>query len=242
MIGTDRLSAVFVELADTLVADFDLVDFLQGLTRHVADISGTQTVGLMLSDGAGALHYMASSTGDAKALELLQIQHDEGPCVDCHRTGAPVVNVELADAGDLWPRFAPRAVEAGFHAVHAFPMRLRDDVIGAINVFSEDPEVLDEDDVTVIQSLTDVATISIIQERVIARVETLAEQLQGALNSRIAIEQAKGAVARTLGISVDEAFVLIRSHARSHGTRLTVLAHDLVTDPGTMAELGTPAS
>lgn len=236
MIGTERLSELFVELADTLVADFDLVDFLHRVTDHVAEASGEPDVGLMLEDAGGGLRFMAAA-GEAGVLELLQLEHDEGPCVDCHRTGVSVAHVDLAEAGDRWPTFAPRAVEAGFRSVHAFPMRLRDDVIGAMNVFGRQAGPLDEQDVAVIQALTHVATISIIQERIVDRVELVAAQLQHALDSRVVIEQAKGVVSQALGLDVHDAFTVIRSHARSHGLRLAAVAHDLVRDPSAVDRL-----
>jgi GAF domain-containing protein len=229
MISTDRLAGVFVEVADTLVADFDLIDFLHNLADHAADLSGASSVGLLLADQNDQLHYMAASSEGAKHLELFQLQYSEGPCLDCHRTGEPVVVTDLRQATGRWPDFAPRALAAGVHSVHAFPMRLRDKVIGALNVFGEGPLPLNDGDVRLVQALADIATISIIQERAIAHAEMLTEQLQGALNTRIVVEQAKGVLSRTHGIGVDAAFDLLRSHARRHQLRLGALAHDIVT-------------
>ena len=237
MISLTRLSDVFVEVADTLVADFDLVDFLHTVARHAAQITDSSAVGLMLSDQDGRLRYMAASSEDARLLELFQIQHAEGPCLDCHRSGEEIVHTDLAAAERTWPIFAPRAVALGFGSVHAFPMRLRDQVIGAMNVFRSDSTGLGPDEVRVAQALVDVATIALMQERAITRAEALTEQLQGALNSRIVIEQAKGAVARTFEIGVDEAFELLRDHARHHQRRLTDLARSLVNDTSLIATL-----
>jgi len=237
MISTSRLADVFVEVADTLVDDFDLMDFLNNLAVHAADVTGTSAVGLMLTDHTGTLRFMAASTADARLLELFQLQHSEGPCVDCHRNGEPVQETDLANAESRWPTFAPRAVAAGIHSVHAFPLRLRDRTIGALNTFGPDPEPLDADTVRVVQALADVATIAIIQERALARADTLTEQLQFALNSRIVIEQAKGAISRALGVSVDDAFNILRDHARRNRLRLTGLAHDVVTKTETMSAL-----
>jgi GAF domain-containing protein len=237
MISLTRLSDVFVEVADTLVADFDLVDFLHNVARHSAEITGSSAVGLMLSDHDGRLRYMAASSENARLLELFQLQHAEGPCLDCHRSGREVVNTDLAAAGALWPTFAPRAVAMGFASVHAFPMRLRDQVIGAMNVFRDDTSPLGSDEVRVARALADVATIALMQERAITHAEALTEQLQGALNSRIVIEQAKGAVARSFGIGVDEAFDLLRGHARRNRLRLTDLAGSLVADTAGISAL-----
>jgi GAF domain-containing protein len=226
MISTLRLTEAFVEAADTLVADFDLVDFLHDLTDHAAAVSGADAVGLVLGDQRGVLEFMAASNDSGEALELFQLQAEEGPCLDCFRTHEPVVNADLGNAEDLWPTFAPRARAAGFQSVHAFPMRLRSEVIGALNMFSTTRLHFEAEEVRVVQSLADVATIAILQQRGIARAEALTEQLQGALNSRIVIEQAKGAVAQRDGITVDEAFAQMRRQARSEGRRLLDVARE----------------
>jgi GAF domain-containing protein len=236
MIGMERLADVFVEVADTLVADFDLMEFLRSVASHASEVSESATVGVMLSDHEGRLHYMGASSEDAHVLELLQIQNDEGPCLDCFRTGEPVVHLDLA-VDPPWPRFAARAGALGIVSVHAFPLRLRERVIGALNVFLPDPRILAPDEARVIQALADCATIAIIQERAIARAEVVTEQLQAALSSRIVIEQAKGAVARTFGVSVDVAFELIRRHARATNQRLAEVSHLLVTDRTAMDAL-----
>jgi GAF domain-containing protein len=224
MISTDRLADLFVDVADTLVDDFDLIDFLVTLCEHATLVSPADAIGIVLTDHHGQLRFMASSNESGRDLELFQLQADEGPCLDCVRSKLPVVNADLATAGDLWPTFAPLAIGAGFRSVHAFPMRLREEVIGALNLFSMEQMRLDPQEVRVVQSLADVATIAILQERSIARAEALTEQLQGALNSRIVIEQAKGALARTQGISVDEAFEVLRRQARSQRQRLVDVA------------------
>jgi GAF domain-containing protein len=240
MIAIERLADVFVDVADTLVTDFDLIDFLHTVARHAAEITGTAAVGLMLADANGQLHYMAASSESARLLELLQLQNSEGPCLECFNSGESVAQPDLRTAYERWPVFAPRAVESGVLAVHALPMRLRDTVIGALNVFGSESVALPAEDQRVLRALADVATIAIIQERAMARAELLNEQLQSALTSRIVIEQAKGAVAQTFGVSVERAFEMLRSHARSRHLRLTDLAHTVVTTPGAAAMLGDP--
>jgi GAF domain-containing protein len=231
MIRIERLADVFVDVADTLVTDFDVIEFLHTVATHAAEIAGTSSAGLMLSDGDGRLQYMGASNEEVGLLELFQIQNDEGPCLDCYRNGEAVIEGELATVPTRWPVFAPRALAAGFRSVHAFPMRVRDRVIGALNVFGVDGGSLPADEARVVQALADVATIAILQERALHQAEILTEQLNYALNSRIVIEQAKGAVARTHGISIDEAFEMIRRHARSERVRLTDLAHQVVESP-----------
>jgi GAF domain-containing protein len=224
MISTARLADVFVETADTLVDDFDLVDFLDQLTDHVASVSGADAVGLVLADAHGVLQFMAASNDAGKGLELFQLQASEGPCLDAFTTRQPVVNADLGHASDVWPTFAPQARAAGFVSVHAFPMRLREEVIGALNLFGRGAVTFGPDEVRIVQSLADIATIAILQERNIAQAGVLAAQLQGALNSRIVIEQAKGALSRIEGVSVDEAFALLRERARRNRTRLVDVA------------------
>jgi GAF domain-containing protein len=232
MIAVDRLAEVFVEVADTLVDDFDVIEFLESLTRHTADVSDAASAGLLLADPHGQLQYMASSSTSVKLLELFQLQYQEGPCLDCYATGAAVVNNDLHQAGERWPLFAPRAVEAGFQSVHAFPLRHRQKVIGALNLFSTDLGHFDPTDVRIIQCLADIATIGLLQERTTRSAEILTEQLQGALNSRVTIEQAKGVLARTHGVDVDAAFDRMRTYARNNHLRLSDVASAVVTDPG----------
>ena len=240
MIAIERLADVFVDVADTLVTDFDLIDFLHTVAAHAAEVTGTAAVGLMLSDNQGQLHYMAASSESAKLLELLQLQNSEGPCLECFQSGEPIAQADLREAYDRWPVFARRAVDSGVLAVHAFPMRLRDKVIGAMNVFRAESMALPSEDQRVLRALADVATIAIMQERAMARAELLNEQLQVALTSRIVIEQAKGAVAQTFGVTVEQAFEMLRRHARSRHLRLTDLAHTVVNTPDAASILRDP--
>lgn len=237
MISNDKLSDVFVEVADTLVDDFDLVDFLHNLTAHAAMICDALAAGILLADSHGDLQYMAASSEQAELVELFQIQRSEGPCFDCFHTREPVTNSDLSSATVRWPNFAPRAIQAGFSSVHAIPMRLRDDVIGTLNIFGSDTGRFDVADVRVVQALADVATIAILQERSIQRAETLTEQLQGALNSRITIEQAKGALSKMRAVDTDQAFTLMRAYARDHRVRLGDVALAVLTDPASVRPL-----
>jgi GAF domain-containing protein len=237
-VSAERLATIFVEVADTLIDEFDLIEFLHTLTDRAADLVNAAAAGLVLADQRGRLEFMAGSSENVKLVELFQLQNQEGPCWDAFRTGNAVVNVDLSQASKRWPRFAPRATAAGFLSVHAFPMRLRNERIGALNIFGDTKGGNFEGaDVPIIQALADVAAISLLQERAIHRGEVLTEQLQGALNSRIVIEQAKGAVAQARGISVDEAFAIIRSFARGQNRRLTDVAHAIVARPGNAAQL-----
>lgn len=238
-ISVDGLAAIFVEMADTLVDDFDIIEFLQGVTRHTSELAPATAAGLLLADRRGRLQLMAASDEQARMLELFQVQAVEGPCQDCYRLGSPVVNADLSTAGGRWPQFAPRAVEAGFRSVHAFPLRLRREVIGALNLFGSEPTHMEDADVRVVQALADVATIGLLQQRAIQHAELLTEQLQTALDSRIVIEQAKGALAQVHRCSPDEAFVLLRSWCRDNNRRLTQVAQAFTADPSRFPDLAT---
>jgi transcriptional regulator with GAF, ATPase, and Fis domain len=236
--GRERLiSEAFVTMADTLVDDFDIIDFLHVLAMHCVDLLDVDAAGLMLADRDGVLRVAASSTEAVRLLELYELQNDQGPCSDAFTTGEPASADDLADPRAPWPQFAGRATDAGFRAVVAVPMRLRDQTIGALNLFRARVGSLDEGDWSIARALADVATIGILQERGSRRREVLARQLQDALTSRIAIEQAKGVVAERLGVHVDAAFAIMRDHARSRQIRLSevarrVVARDLDLAPG----------
>jgi GAF domain-containing protein len=237
-LSAQRLARVFVEISDTLVDEFDLLDFLHMLTLRTAEVAAASVVGLVLSDPKGDLRFMAASREDAKLLELFQLQNNEGPCLDAFRSGRLVANTDLREDSARWPLFTPHAIEAGFHSVHAFPLRLRAKVIGALNVFGAAAGArLDADDVPLIQALADLASIALMQERTIRQSQVLSEQLQGALSSRIVIEQAKGVIAQLKGVSVDEAFDLIRGFARAHRRRLGDVAQAIVDGTADYAAL-----
>jgi GAF domain-containing protein len=229
-VSAQRLAEVFVEVADTLVDEFDVIEFLQLVSVRTAELLGAGAVGLLLADQHGELQFMAASNEEAKLLELFEVQHREGPCLEVFQSGTPVITPDLSSEAERWPLFVPRALAAGFVSVYAVPMRLRGEVIGALNLFSREPGQLAADDVRIVQALVDVATIGLLQERAIRRGEVLTEQLQGALNSRVVIEQAKGALAQIRRISVDEAFTLMRRYARRNGRRLSDVAQTVVSD------------
>ena len=222
-----QLTDVFVEMADTLVGDFDVLEFLYVLTERCVELLGVSAAGLLLTDQQDSLQVVAASSERTRLLELFQLQTDQGPCVDCFRTGRPVSVTDLP-AAQRWPRFTAAAAEVGFAAVHALPMRLRTEVIGALNLFDVQPGALDDGKLRIGQALADVATIGLLQHRAIRRGGILTEQLQTALNSRVLIEQAKGVLAERLQVDVSDAFTLLRDGARRHNRRLSELAQAVV--------------
>jgi transcriptional regulator with GAF, ATPase, and Fis domain len=222
------LATTFVDLADTLVADFDAIDFLHTLATRSVELLDVDAAGIMLADQHGGLHVMASSAEEARLLELYELQNDEGPCLDCYRSGRPVAREDLAAMRSSWPAFTEQLHGLGFHSAQALPMRLRDETIGALNLFRLRPGRLSEADLGIGQAMAHVATVGLIQERALAASELLATQLQTALSSRVQLEQAKGVLAQRAGLPMDQAFQLMRDYARSRGRRLSDVAAQII--------------
>lgn len=230
-----RLAQTFVELADTLVDNYDVDEMLHRLVEHCVTLLDADQAGLMFADQRGGLAVLASSSERTRLLELFQLQAGEGPCLDCYRTGQPVQVPDLNHSGDRWPSFAAEAANEAFTSVFAVPLRLRQQVIGAMNLFRTTPGELTESDRYVAQGLADIATIGILHERAIRREETLTEQLQTALTNRAIIEQAKGILAHAGNLEMHQAFEQLRHYARNYRTPLATLATqlangDLTTD------------
>lgn len=224
------IARTMVELADTLVSDYDVTEFLRTLADRCVEVLGAAEVGIVLTDTSDSLCVMTSSSERIHALELHELQNEEGPCLDSVHSGAPVAVVRLDEPGvrARWPSFVPAALDAGYRQVLALPMHLREITIGAVNVFCDHDRDIPEADLRVAQALADTATIGILQERSTQRSTMVAQQLQSALNSRVVIEQAKGMLAKSHGVSVEDAFDALRSHAREHNLRLIEVAHAVV--------------
>ncbi|MCR1781871.1 GAF and ANTAR domain-containing protein [Nocardioides carbamazepini] len=240
MTSERRLTRVFVELADTLVDEFDALDFLSTLTERSVELLNADAAGVILIDAHGVLHVVASTSDQAQLLELLELQNDEGPCLDCLETGHAVVNVGLAQSRARWPRFSAALAEVGFQSAHAIPLRLRDSVVGAMNLFCEADSRLSDDDVALGQALADIATIGLLQERAVRQSGLLAEQLQTALDNRVLIEQAKGVLIASAGIDVDRAFRLMRDYSRRNNQAVKDVARRVVERSLTTDQLTGP--
>lgn len=238
MTREQRIVKTFVELAGTLVDDVDVIDFLHTLTERSVELLDCAESGLLLADAAGALRVMASSSERSEALEVLQSQNNEGPCFDCYHRGEPVFSGDLAGESGRWPTFAPAALEKGFRSVQCVPMRVRGETIGALNLFRAEAGRLDEGDIPLAQGMADIATVAMVRERAMRESRGVVAQLQGALTSRVVIEQAKGALAEYAQIGVDEAFRRMRAYAREHNRHLSEIARELIEgrlDPVTLA-------
>jgi transcriptional regulator with GAF, ATPase, and Fis domain len=225
------LSAAFIDIADTMVADYDLIEVAHRLCRHCVNLLDVAAAGLLLADGKGKLGVLASSNEQARLIELFQSQADgQGPCLECFQTGKPVSAVDLCQRRDRWPQFVDEAQRLGFETVYALPMLLREHTIGTLNLFRTGITPLIGQDLALGRALADITTIAILQERALAHVETVVEQLQGALNSRVIIEQAKGVLSIRGRVSVDDGFKVLRAYARAHNRFLAELAREVIAD------------
>lgn len=218
------VAATFVMLADTLVDDYDVVELLDRLVGICVDILDVTAAGLLLRDQKGRLAVVAASSEESHLLEVCQLQADAGPCMDCVRSGATVTSLDLNAERQRWPAFVASAESAGLLAVTAVPMRLRDQTIGGLNMFSAHARPMSEDDHRLAQAFADVATLGILQQRSAHRNSLLTEQLQQALNSRVMIEQAKGVIAERHGLDMEAAFAVLRSHARDNNLKMADVA------------------
>jgi GAF domain-containing protein len=232
MADSRAVTQTFVDLADTLIDEFDVIDLLHVLAARCVDLLGVDAAGVMLADNRGQLHTAAASSEQARLLELFELQNDEGPCLDSFRTGRQVSYVDDGRTPAPWPLFSSRAQAEGFSSVHALPLRLRRQIIGALNLFARRAEQLPAEDIRVAQAFADIATIAILQERLVKEREVLAAQLQTALDSRVVIEQAKGVLAERLGFDMDTAFSTLRDAARRANRRLSDVARDVVDSRG----------
>jgi GAF domain-containing protein len=232
-----QLVEAFVALADTLVPDHDVNQFLQVLVDTCVQALGMVAGGVMLVNNTGALEVAAGSSRDMRVLELFELQQQEGPCFDAFESGVPVVEENISGNEGRWPLFGPRAREIGLGAVYAFPLRVRDQVIGALSLFHAEAGAFTEDDIRAAQALADVTALGIACARRVLAAEQLADQLQTALKSRVAIEQAKGILGERLGMDVDAACRIMRRHARSHNRRIHEVARAIVDAGMTLDEL-----
>jgi GAF domain-containing protein len=233
-----------VEMADTLVDDYDVVDLLTGLADRCVSLLDVSAAGVMLASPEGSLGLVASSSEAMRLLELFELQTQEGPCLDAFRTGQSVEHENLQAGSGRWPSFSAAALQAGFASALALPLRLREATLGALNLLRVTRTPMDEADVVVARAFADLATLSIIQHRTAAESQRLNEQLSAALTSRVVIEQAKGVIAERAGVDLAEAFSRLRSHARNHNRRLTDVARaaiDGTLDPQAWAPPGSPA-
>lgn len=234
-----QLVDAFVAVADSLVRDYDLIDLLQSLVDRSIGLFDASAAGIVLTSASDGYEVVASTSERSQFVGLMQLRADEGPCVEAITTGR-VVSVESpGEIRSRWPLFASASEGLGFVAVHAIPLRLRDETIGSLNLFRDRQGPMNDDDAVAAQALADVATISILQERTVSDLSVTQQQLQRALDSRVLIEQAKGVVAHTHDLDMETAYRLIRHRARTTQTKIAELARSIVED-GLRLELTEP--
>ena len=231
-----KVIQTFLELADTLVAEFDIIDSLTILATRCVEILDAAAAGILLADTDGQLRVIGASSEQARLLELFQLQNDEGPCMEALSSGQSVINTDLRGAIERWPRFTPYAVGAGYESLYAIPLRLRGDIIGVLNLFRARPGPLDAADLALAQALADLASIAILQAAAATESRQREKHLQHALDSRIVIEQAKGMLAEHANIDMPSAFDQIRTRARNTNTKLTAVAARIVDGQLDLAE------
>lgn len=219
----------FVTLADTLVDDFDVVELLGRLVTECVGLLGADAAGILLINQHRVLELVASSDEASRLMEVFQLESHSGPCVDAVQTGEPVLITNLEALRRRWPAFGAAVEGVGYSSVYAFPMRLRAETIGALNLFNSGTSTLSAFDQRLAQAMADIGTIGILQHRALTRSSDLADQLQLALNTRISIEQAKGVLAEYGGVHMDEAFHAIRAFARENRLKLSDVARSLIS-------------
>ena len=236
------LTAVaFVELVDTLVGDFDVIDVLTGLTGRCVELLGAAAAGVLLADAEGTLRVIGASSEQINLLELFQVQNQQGPCLDAYTTGRIVINADMRH-GSPWPSFSAECTAAGFPSVCAIPLRLKSVTLGCLNLFMSEPVALSEADVSLARALADVASIAIVQDQAMRESAIREGQLQHALQSRIAIEQAKGMIAERAQLDMNEAFQRLRTYARNNNRGLTAVAESIAAGVLTVDALELPPS
>lgn len=224
----ERVSAAFVRIADTLVADYDVLDLLHVLVDVTVDLLDVTAAGLLLADPRGDLQVVASTSEESELVEVLQLRAGEGPCFECYRTGTPIIVEDIASLDGQWPEFRAAALSQEFRSVQTLPMRVQGKTIGAMGLFRREPGKMSGEDSAIGQALANVATVGILQERTLRESMLINEQLQRALNSRVFIEQAKGVIAYRSGVNMEEAFRRLRSFARSNNQSLQETAAQVI--------------
>jgi GAF domain-containing protein len=224
----DLLVQTFVQLSDSLVDNFDIIELLSVLADRCVALFDAAAAGILLADSNRNLRVIAASSESARLLELFQLQNDEGPCLECYKTGI-AVSVDDLKANPQWPLFVPEALAAGFQSVYAVPLRLRTNVLGALNLFRNEGGPMAGEDLRAAQALADVSSVAMLQDNAASKAGVLVGELQHALDSRVLIEQAKGMIAEWSHADMNESFRYLREYARSNNRALTDVAESVVS-------------
>lgn len=230
-----QLSDAFVELVEAMVSGGDVLEFLHLLCCHATRLLDVTAAGVMLADENNRLVAVAASDERTHSLELLSMQHAEGPCPEAYRTGKRL-QTATDDVLDRWPSFARSVREQGHDWICGVPLRHGNETLGALNLFRAGADPLPETQLRVAQALADVVTVSLLQRRETAQARRLVASLKVALSSRVLIEQAKGILAERHGLPPDQAFELLRRQARDRNLKLHDVAREVVYPDGGPAE------
>lgn len=224
-----ELARTFVDLARSVNSGVDIVEVYSMLSDRCVQLLSVEACGILLIDPRGDLRVIGSSSHSAELLDLFQVQNDEGPCLVCCRTGESISDSELSEQGP-WPRFAALVREHGFTEVHAVPLRARDVVLGALNLFATSP--VGDEQLSIARAMADAATIALLQADPDVDAIVMSRRLHLAVETRMSVDQATGIVAQRFGISVDDALVRLRSVADGEGRRLGDVAGAVVARDG----------
>ncbi len=219
---------VLSEFAQTLTGRFEVSEVLYRLAEHVITILDVRGAGVSVVDENGQLRPVTGINELTLTLESVEEQFQEGPCVDAFKQGDIIVVEEIERDIDRWPKWASEAMRRNVHAVLGIPLRVRDESIGAMNVYNSEPRKWREPDVRVARVLTDMAASYVANASELEQSRRTTEQLREALGSRIIIEQAKGVISVDQQCSVDDAFALLRDHSRRHNVSLRAVAEAVV--------------
>ncbi|MEV1025933.1 GAF and ANTAR domain-containing protein [Streptomyces sp. NPDC050264] len=226
----EKITRTFVELADTMADGFDVINFLQQLTFRCRDILDISDAAVLLASPDAPLYSPVPCASGPALASLLDVAVYEGPAADARRTASAVTSGDLAAAPVAWRDFTARARDAGYSHACAVPLRLRHETLGSLLLLRTDDGPPPAADLALAQAFADAAAIGLLHARVLQQADTVNEQLQAALHSRVLIEQAKGFLAARRGISPTEAFDTLRRHARHHRLPLRTVAQNVMDD------------
>lgn len=222
-----EIATTLIRLADTIVDGFDRYELLHDLSVSCARLLDADAAGVSIADGR-RLQFVVATSEDMATVERFQADHRQGPCFDAYLTGQHVSTPDLRATARRWPRWTRQALALGFAAADAFPLRLGEQTVGALDVYATQTRTLSPDDVALGAAFAHMAAIGLVHEQAIAEHRNVQAQLQHALDNRISIEQAKGIVAERLQIPVSQAFDLIRRFSRSHNVKVVKTSRQIV--------------
>jgi transcriptional regulator with GAF, ATPase, and Fis domain len=225
----DRLLESLERFAVTLTAGYGVGDVLHDLTSEMTDVLDLTGAGVTLVHD-GKQRFVTAAVEAIASLERVQEDHQLGPCIDAVTTAQPITvsDLDVEDTTQRWPEYSNAAKTAGIRAVAGIPMLGEESAVGAVNLYVKTPRIWPPEDMRVASVFANIATAYLVHASAARQHQRTAEQLQQALNTRLIIEQAKGVLATQREIDIDEAFRLLRKHAREHNTRIHDVARAVI--------------